>query len=198
MTAAARLYARLEPLAYDDENQDFTLQNLCAALATPREIFEVARDVTIGDVEYLAWESVYDPDVCPEALLDWLAVFAGVVLPPSALTVAEKRSRILQAAGRYRGTERAWKEEIARTLTDTQNVRLVTFVDDDRWSVLVVTGEDETPDPAATERAARAGKPAGIILTFLVTDDPLINEGSLTINAVTTATIDTATLDDVT
>lgn len=190
---ADRLYRRLAPIAYADPENNLTLRRLCEALMAPVQITDISRDTDT----HVAWETLFDPDTCPEALLDWLAVYNGVELPASALTAAEKRSRILQAAGRYRGTERAWREEIQRSLTGTRTVRIVTFVDGDRWKVLIVTRATETPDPAAVERAARAQKPAGILLTFLVTDEPLIDEGTLTINAVSTV-IHAATLADVT
>ena len=190
MSAAARFYSRLEPVAYDD---DGTLSALAEALMAPVEICEVSRDTDT----LVAWEPLLDPDTCPAALLDWLAVYNGVILPPSALSEEEKRSRIKQAAGRYRGTQEAWREEIQRSLTGTKTVRMLTFVNGDRWAVTIITRTSETPDAAAVERTARAQKPAGIVLTFLVTDEPLIEEGTLTIDSVNVP-IAAATLDDVT
>ena len=191
MSAAERFYKRLEPIAFDD---DGTLAALTEALMAPIEIAEIARDTDDG---LIAWEPLFDPDTCPAVLLDWLAVYNGVILPPSALTDDEKRSRIKQAAGRYRGTEQAWIEEIQRALTGEKVVRLLTFVNGDRWKVTIITRASETPDPAAVERTAFAQKPAGILLTFIVTDEPLIDEGSLDINSVGPA-IDAVTLDDIT
>lgn len=174
MTAAARLFARLEPLAYADDDNDNALENLATALMTPVEIGEITRD----DDTHIAWSKLRDPDECPAELLDWLAVDQGIVFPASALTEAEKRSRITQAAGRYRGTEQAWREEIQRSLTGNKVVRLLTFVGGDRWAVTILTRTNETPDPDAVERTARAGKPAGVVLTFLTTDDVIWAEGA--------------------
>src|SRR5262245_41113463 len=101
--AADRFYGRLEPLAFADAEHGSTLTLLAGALMAPIELAEIARD---SDT-HMAWGRLFDPGECPTELLDWLAVFAGIVLPPSALTEAEKRSRILQAGDRYRGTERA-------------------------------------------------------------------------------------------
>jgi hypothetical protein len=191
MTAAARLYSRLEPIAYDD---DGTLQALCTALQAPVEICEISRDQDNGLV---AWEALTDPDACPTELLDWLAIYNGVTLPASALTEDEKRSRIRQAAGRYRGTQRAWREEIQRSLTGTKTVRIITFVGGDRWAVAILTRTSETPDPAAVERTARAQKPAGIVLTFLVSDTPIWAEAGVPWTDVGVSWHD-VTIDDVT
>jgi phage tail P2-like protein len=135
VSAAARLYARLEPIAYDD---DGTLQDLTTALMAPVEIAEIARDTDT----LVAWEALWDPDECPAELLDWLAIANGVILPPSALTTAEKRYRIKQAAGRYRGTPRALVEEIQLVLTGTKTVYMA-FKTADRWT---------TPSPRSTRR----------------------------------------------
>ena len=194
MTAADRFYGRLEPLAYADAENDFTLQNLCDALMAPVAITELARD---SDT-HIAWGKLRDPDECPEQLLDWLAVDQGVILPASAITAAEKRSRIEQAAGRYRGTQRAWKEEIQRALTGTKTVRLATFVDGDRWKVTIITDPAETPDPAAVDRTARAQKPNGVLLTYMTEADAIIDEGEQIIDNVPDAVIiDTVTVADI-
>lgn len=174
MTAAARFYERLEPIAYDDI--DGLLEDLATAIMAPLEVCEIARDTDT----HVAWETLWNPATCPAELLDWLAVAAGVILPPSALTEAEKRARIAQSAGAYRGTEDAWRTEIQRSLTGSKTVRFFTFVGGDRWAVTIKTRTSETPDAAAVERTARAQKPVGLVLTFLTGDDPIWLEGGKT------------------
>jgi hypothetical protein len=164
MSAAARFLARLEPIAYDD---DGTLENLATAFMAPIEIGEVARDTDT----LVAWESLFDPDECPTELLDWLAIYNGVVLPALALTAAEKRYRIKQAAGRYRGTPRATAEEIQLVLTGTKTVLFSYRIDGDQWRYAIATIDAETPDEAAVERAVIAQKPAGMLVTRLLTSD---------------------------
>lgn len=194
MTAADRYYARLEPVAYDDANQGLTLQKVAAALMAPREVFEVARaDATHAH----PWGSLLDPDAAPAELLPWLAVFAGVIFPPSALTEAERRSRITQAAGQYRGTNQAMREEIQRSLTGTKTVRFIEQAGGDQWALVVVTKLSETPDAAAVDRTAQAQKRAGLLLTYVATNSAVIDEGTRTIDAGAN-TIDSATLSDVT
>lgn len=194
MTAAARYFARLEPIAYDDANQGDILQAFATALMAPREMFEVAR---ADDDHEVPWGALLDPDAVPDVLLDWLAVFAGVTLPPSALTAAEKRSRITQGAGLYRGTNQAMREEIQRSLTGTKTVRFIEQAGGDPWALVVVTKLSETPDPASVAITAQAQKRAGLLLTYIATNGAVIDEGTRTIDAGS-STIDSATLADVT
>jgi hypothetical protein len=163
MTVADRLYARLAPIAYDD---DGTLADLCAAWMAPVEITDISRDT--GTLT--AWEALWDPDACPAELLDWLAIANGVELPPSALTAAEKRTRIKQAAGRYRGTPRALAEEVQLALTGAKTV-LMAFQTPDRWSYLVGTIDAETPDPAAVDAAIERQNPAFTLWERVLTSD---------------------------
>jgi hypothetical protein len=161
---AARLYQRLAPIAHADPENELTLLRLCEALMAPVQITEISRDTDT----HIAWESLFDPDTCPDALLDWLAVYNGVVLPPSALTPAEKRYRIKQAAGRYRGTPRALIEELQLVLTGTKTV-LVAFQTPDRWTYLVGTIDAETPDTAAVEAAIERQNPAFMLWERILT-----------------------------
>lgn len=165
--AGVRLYRRLEPVAYDDANQGYALLYLAAALMSPREILEVVR---ADEYHAIPWGRVLDPDACPSELLDWLAVFAGVTLPPSALTSSEKRYRILQAAGRYRGTPRAVIEELQLVLTGTKTVYLG-YHTPDEWHYSVATVAAETPDADAVERAVLAQKPVGMLVDIFTTDE---------------------------
>lgn len=193
MSVAARLYARLEPIAYADAENDDALANLCTALMAPVEPTEVSRDTDT----LIAWESLWNPDACPDVLLDWLAIANGVELPPSALTAAEKRYRIKQAAGRYRGTPRALAEEVQLELTGTKTV-LMGFQTPDRWSYVVGTIAAETPDTDAVEAAIERQNPAFMlwerILTtawsWLVLGPTLIAERT-TVDGVDTYTLGT-------
>lgn len=166
MTAADRFFARLEPLAYADAENGDALANLTAALMAPVEIGEIARDSDLN----IAWGALRDPDTCPAALLDWLAVDQGIVFPPSALTEADKRYRIKQAAGRYRGTPRALVEEVQLALTGTKTV-LLGYQNGDEWHYLVGTIDAETPDEDAVERAIEAQNPAFMLWDRVLTSD---------------------------
>lgn len=167
MTAAERYYGRLEPVAYDDPDSGGIVQKLAAVFMAPREVFEFI----YGTDTYDPWGQLLDPDTCPSELLDWLAVFAGVDLPPSALTDDEKRYRIKQAAGRYRCTPRAVVEELQLVLTGTKTVYVGFHSQAPReWNYAVATIASETPDAAAVDRAVQAQKPVGMIATAVTTD----------------------------
>lgn len=192
-----RLYARLEPIAYADPDNGYPLKNLTGALMAPREILD---SVTMDHGDTIGWGVAVDPDTAPDDLLDWLAQLVGVVFPASALTAAEKRSRIQQAAGFYRGTPRAIREEVQRVLTGTKYVGVFERPGGAAYQLTVVTRTSETPDAAAAERAARAQKPAGMVMTFSTTSTPIIDEGGAarTIDAIGSAgtTIDGVTVAD--
>lgn len=165
MTATAdRLYARLEPVAFADADNGLALQKLAAVLTAPREVFEFI----YGTADHDPWGRLLDPDTCPPELLPWLAVFAGVELPPSALTEAEQRYRIKQAAGRYRCTPRAVVEELQLVLTGTKSVYM-SFQSPDQWHYVIATVSAETPDTAGADRAVQEQKPAGMIATRILT-----------------------------
>lgn len=193
-SAGTRLYDRLAPVAtYDPENGNI-VRAIAEVLAEPQELVDqVARDTDT----HLAWQAALDPDVTPDEFLPWLAQFAGTQLLPSD-TAEQQRERIKSAAGFHRGTPRAIREEVQLTLTGTKFVNLLQRVGGDMWAITVVTRTTETPDPAATERAARAQKPAGMLMTFVVTDEPIIDEGTRTIDAATVTIDAPPTLADVT
>lgn len=193
-TASDRLYERLGPLAaYDPENGN-VVQALAETFSLPQDVVdEVARDT---DTQ-LAWQPALDPDTCPAEWLLWLAQFPGVTLLPSDLTEAAKRARIKAATGFYRGTKRAMVEVVQATLTDTRSVQVLTHVGGDMWAITVVVRTSECPSPALSERAALSQKPAGQILTFVVSDEPIIDEGALTIDTAADVPVDNLNLGDV-
>lgn len=155
--------------------QDELLLQVAEVLSGPAQIIdEVARDTVTGP----AWAAARDPDTVPEELLEWLAQHVGVDLPPG-VTVAEKRSRIRQAAGFFEGTTASEVTEIQRVLTGTKTVRVAERVDGDQWQQTIATRTAETPDPGAVVAAWLRQKPAGIVATHVVTDDVLWAEATL-------------------
>lgn len=195
-TAAERLYRRLAPLAKPDPDNDYALLAVATALAEPSQIIEdVARDTATHE----AWTMVMDPDAAPDWALPWLAQLGGTILEPGD-TVAQQRERISNAAGFYRGTARAIREATQRTLTGDRTVQVLERTSGNRWAMTVLVRTSETPDPDAAERDARSQKPAGVDLTFVVSDVPIIDEGGAarTIDAIGSAgtTIDAITVAD--
>jgi hypothetical protein len=185
---ADRTLARTQPLLDPDHGP--VLPALIGALTGPAElVWDIARD----DDTHISWAKVMDPAAAPAELLPWLALFPGVPLPVG-ISEQEQRDRIAQAAGFYSGTDRAMREEVQRTLTGAKTVRLIKS---DIWHEAILTRTAETPDPGATGRAAVAQKPAGIVLTFIVSDLAIIDEGTRTIDTGV-GDLDTALPADVT
>jgi hypothetical protein len=195
---AERIFARQAPLAEIDQQTSDLLEGISEALG----LSYVDTDVVVreGVDGQAPWSAIADPDLCPARWLPWLAQWNGVKLLPSD-TEQDQRERILQAAGFYRGTNRAIREEVARTTTsrDPDNVVVLNRVGGARWAQQVITRLADTPDPAAAERAALRQKSAGIVQSYLATDDVIWPEATLTFDAVDPGvTFDTVTLGDVT
>jgi hypothetical protein len=193
-TLAERLYDRWEPYWGTDAENGYVLWYLAQALtANLEDVYSLARDSDTHD----AWHAVFDPYAAPVWLLPWLAQVVQVTLLPSD-TEDQERHRIASAAGFYRGTTRAIQEEVARTLIsgDPDRVRVVKA---GAWAISVITSTADTPDPAATARAALCQKPAGVFpFTVIVSDEPIIDEGTRTIDAGTVTIDAPPTMADVT
>lgn len=101
--------------------------------------------------------------------LGWLGQFLGVRLQPF-LTDSERRTAIGEVEGFARGTVSAIRAAAARTLTGNKTVNLNERVGGNAYYLSVISYTGETPDPAATEAAIRALKPAGIVLGYQVLD----------------------------
>lgn len=145
----------------------------------------------------------FDVAECPAEALPYLAQFVGETLP-TTLTDDEARRQIRTQPNRNRGT-RAGIIAAARATLSDPDTGTVVFIErsisasptDAAYGLTVGTLSAETPDAAATEAAIRANLPGGILLEYIVSDGPVINEGTKTINA-STSTIDFAQLSDVT
>jgi hypothetical protein len=114
------------------------------------------------------WSDVMDPDLAPSWALKWLGEnFAGVRLTPG-LTEAQQRARITSPPAFNRGTPDGMAAAARQTLTGNQYVFLKER-EGSPYRVTIVTRTSETPNAAVTLAAAKAQKPAGLILTHVVT-----------------------------
>jgi hypothetical protein len=146
-----------------DEQLGWPFLTLLAGFAAAfGELHDIVRDTDQGP----GWSPVLDPARAPVKALPWLAQFAGVTLTPGA-TETDWREEITSPPAFQRGTPQAIIDATARTLTGDQRVALRER-DGGPWDVTVITYTAQTPDPAATERAARSQKPAGLLMTFRV------------------------------
>jgi hypothetical protein len=192
-TAADDLYRRMGPLLEADPVNGYALMAYVHGIA---EQLQPIADVTGETDTHLPWEGILDPVTAPLAWLQWLAQIPGVDIPPSD-TEAQARDRIAQAAGIYEGTENALKLEVARTLT-SGDPAMVRVVYPAFWGITVRTRTSDTPDPAAAQAAALAQTPAGYLLTYIVSNEPIIDEGTRAIDAAVVTIDAPPTLADVT
>lgn len=191
---ASEVYQQLKPLAARDEEFGYPLANYLAALLAPAQLIEdLARDTVNGGPGY---SILVDTDLCPAVALPWHAQFKGVVLP-DGLTEAEQREWIHSAEGQYRGMIPALVKAGQRHLTGAKTVRVVERAGPSVYDLIVITRTAETPDPTTTLADFRSAKRIGIRLQHVVSDAPIIEEWTDTIDSVT-ATIDAMTVADVT
>lgn len=193
MTLAADLLDNLDGARRGYPAGRAQLAAFAVALMQP---VEIAARITRPNGDVPGWTAARDPDLAPVELLEWLGQHVGQEVRPE-WTDAEKRSRILHPAGFDDGKASAMVAEAQRTLTGTKTVRVLRMVDGSMWEMAIVTRTAETPDAAATFAAAMRQKPAGVHLIHVVSDAPLIDEGTLALDSVGVS-IDTATLGDVT
>jgi hypothetical protein len=188
---AADVYQQLRLLAPTDEQLGWPLAHFIAAKMSPIEdIAAWVRDTDTG----AGYSVLLDIDHCPAIALPWLAQFKGVVIP-DGLTEAEQRAWVHTAEGQHRGMVDALILAGQRHLTGTKTIRVIERVGGNAYAMTAVTRTGETPDPAVTLADLTAAKRIGMLLTHVVSDTPLIDEGTRTINAVAAGvTIDSATL----
>jgi hypothetical protein len=134
-------------------------------------LFDIVRDTDQGP----GWSAVLDPDrivaMLPETVaqrvLRWLGQFAGQSFP-DGMTAAAMAAQIGTPAAFERGTPDGMAQAVAHTLTGNSYV-FYREREGSPYRVTVVTRTSETPNPAATFNAAKAQKPAGLILTHVIT-----------------------------
>lgn len=171
---------------------------LVHALFSPLQVVEdLARDDAAGRPGI---EAVLDPARCPPSGLRWLGQLKGVRVTPSdpadSMWVRRARDQIGGVGGLRRGTPAAIAAAAKMTLTGTRYVGVFQR-NPVPFAQTVRTRTTETPDAAQTLAAILAQTPAWVKTIFVVSDSPLIDEGTRTIDAAT-ATVDAATLADVT
>jgi len=177
-TWGERLYEGMTPVAYADADHGYALRTLLYALGVAHQpLEELIADTENGP----GWAILYDVDLCPVWALPWLAQLVGVGLPVG-ITEAEARDRIRTPSGFARGTVEATIAAAQRRLTGTRKVVVIERVEGEAYHYTVVTRTAETPDPDAVERDIRAEKPVGLLLTYVVSDGPIVDELADTID----------------
>lgn len=179
--AAARIYGALRAY-HDPDGDDTVLLAMCAAAAAM-----IARpiDALRSDDTGTGGRRMYDPDRAPAWALEWLSQQVGLDELPSFLSEAEQRALIRDAPGMRRGTPAAMIAAVQPYLTGSGSVIFVER-DGGPYKLTVVTRTSETPDPDAALAALMNAKPAGIDLTYVISDLEVWSEAVNTWDTVDT------------
>ena len=168
---AKRIYDSLEPLTYDEDNQNYALANFVAALGGMFQVIDdYARDQIVNGEVAPGWSQLLDINRCPSEALGFLGQFVGVPLQ-AGLSDAAQRDRITGTAGFRRGSPGAIVAAAQQYLTGSQTV-IVRERDPaaspsyPAYGLTVITYTSETPDPSEVLAALMDQKPAGIILNY--------------------------------
>jgi hypothetical protein len=162
-TPADRVYSRLEPIAYGDEDAGYPLYGLVEALTLPQDALE---EIVREDDTHPAWARAVDPYEAPLWVLQWLGALVGVEWTgPSSEAL---RTKVLERSNFRRGTPTAITSAAQTTLTGTKTVFIGARDGGSPWRMTVGTLGTETPDAAATTLAILQEKPAGVVLEALV------------------------------
>lgn len=173
-TFAQAVYQGLAADRPGDEQRGYALLLLVGALGqTFDQLNTFVTDLATG--------ALLDPTRTTSDRLGWLSQFAGVQLTPG-LSDAQQRAQITSPPAFQRGTPAAMAAAAQATLTGTKYVGLIERASS-AYTISVATRTSETPNPAATEAAIRAQKPAGLILTYTVTNAETWDEATSTWNA---------------
>lgn len=184
-TFGAELYDSALPLAYGDADHDDAFLILCDAIGTMAAQLELLTRVDEDDHD--PWSVILDAERAPGYMLPYLAQFVGQTIPVGTPDDAA-RDMIRSPSNQERGTAAKMIHDAKATLTGSQYVRLIERDGSPfRFSVIVRTSE--CPDPAATEAAILASKPAGLALNFAVVAGTTISELTGSINSLS-GTID--------
>lgn len=152
-TLGARAFDRLPH--YVRAADDGTVAALLAAVGAPVQSL----------VELLIDPGAHgDPDRVPFARLGWLAAMAGVDV--DGVPNAALRSWVGDPDNYYRGDEQTIARRVGLTLTGSKVVRIECPYLGDPEQIRITTITAETPDPDATEAAARREVPAWLVLTY--------------------------------
>jgi len=189
---AAQMYAELEPAAAPDAYHSFALAAVCTAFGEGfRQVEEAVRAKDGFDGQTQTW----DVDRTPDFLLPFMGQTVGVAVTPG-LEPDAQREQIKEGRTHKRGKPDQMMGDIRETLTGSRRVRLIERTAS-AWTATVVTDPGQTPSTTATEKAGNLSKPYGIVLTFVLSSLPIIDEGTRSIDA-SAGTIDSATLANIT
>lgn len=189
---AEEMFRALEPMAGQDALNGNALAALCEAAGSMYlQVEEAVRAREGFDAQTQTW----DIDRTPAFLIPFVGQAAGVKVTPGTSATAQ-RAQVREGRQWKRGKLDQIAADLRTTLTGTQRIRFVERVGTP-WQLEAITLPGETPHIAQTEAVGRASKPGGIIMIFLQSSLPIVDEGTRTIDAAS-GNIDTATIAGVT
>lgn len=194
---AERLYAFFEPWAADDALNGYAWAWIAAAFGEQHaDVENVVRTAPSGLPGWARLFNVTADADCPDWAVAWVAQFVGVSLRTGE-PVADQRAQLHPDATK-KATTSAMVATVQTLLTGSKTVRVIER-DPTAYQHTLITLTSETPDPDAVEArlADPSVKAVGHWWTLIVSDEPLINEGTLAIDSVA-EDIDDALLGDIT
>lgn len=191
-SVGAELYDANQALAYADLENDYALAILCEAIG---RMWQPVADLVEDRDGRPGWAVLVDVETTPAYAVPWLAQIPGVQLT-RGISEADQRQEVRLRSGEARCRPASMRAAAEATLTGTRTVRILERTSS-AWTLTVITRTSETPDAAATLAALMSQKAGGDVLTHVVSNSPIIDEGTRTINA-SSSTIDAATLADIT
>jgi hypothetical protein len=195
---AERLYTFYSPWAGDDEDNGYGWAWLAAMFGEAHtDVEDVIRDGPSGLPGWARLFNVLDEDDAPDWTLPRTSRYAGYSIP-SGEAPATTRLR-LRPDSNKKATTAAMVAAVKPLLAGDDPAVRVIERDPTAYQHTLITLTSQTPDPDAVEAvlADPKIKAVGHWWTLVVSDSPLINEGTLTIDAVP-ETIDAAVLGDIT
>lgn len=184
---ADEVYGTLAPAAAQDADNGMALQTYVGAVGSMFGGVEAL--FRSADPSVPAGAAVVDVDTAPDWWLAWLGQMVGVQVTQGA-TPDFQRAEIRYMRGFKRGTVASMVAAAQQTLTGNQTVAVYER-NGGAYGMLVVTYTDETPDPAATERAVVAAKAAGRF-PFTYRTDPGWSIGTMETAYATIADVEAA------
>jgi hypothetical protein len=195
---AEEMYSSLHGWAAGDAARGWALLHLTNAIALQHQVIaDVAFDDDAGNV---GWSALFDIYRCPSWAIAWLGQFIGSRFPPSLTDEAAQRAWVKDAAGWRRGRPASLVAAVQHTLTGQARVTIRARFDpttpgDAPGHIQIKTYTADTPNPAATEAAARLATRAFLQMHYAVVDGQDYIQGEATAATYTAASALYATYD---
>jgi hypothetical protein len=199
-----RAVSLISYLYVDDVTADSLLEQRMRGMTDPAEQLSLVCHGDGGSIT--PWAALTDPRVAEIWALPYVAQWIGGVVPQRRAGETDDdflpraRLELIHPRGMLRGGQTSLR--IIAASFGATSIRVVERPGDDLWSADVLVKPSQIGSNAAALTAALNDPEvvaAGFETIVLISDAPLIDEGTVTIDSVAgTVTIDSATINDVT